>query len=138
MSGSPPTACSILYRPDLHLLIVRWPGDAPVPQLQADFEAVLQEAEQHGVARWLLDVRRRDQLNPELGQWTNYTFYPLASTRLAPLPLRIAVLCSPTRLTIYDSDAQQREYLTYGLSAERPYQLRLFGDEGAAMQWLFT
>ncbi|TGE29681.1 hypothetical protein [Hymenobacter metallicola] len=139
MAASEPAAtCSIVYRPDLHLLVGRWPGDAPVPQLQADYEAILQEAERYSVARWLLDVRRRDQLSPELGQWANYTFYPLASTRLAPQLLRIAVLCSPARLAVYDSDAQQRAYLAYGLSAERTYRLRLFGSEGTAMEWLYS
>ncbi|PJJ59139.1 hypothetical protein CLV45_0554 [Hymenobacter chitinivorans DSM 11115] len=136
MSDFQPAAFSLTHRPDLGLLIGRWPGDAPVPELQADFKALLQQAEQQHVAHWLLDVRRRDQLSPELGHWANYTFYPLASTRLAPLLLRIAVLCSPTRLAVYDADAEQQEYLRYGLAAERPYQLRLFSDEGQAMRWL--
>jgi hypothetical protein len=129
---------TITYRSDLHLLIGRWLSDAPVAQLQADYEDLLAVAETHGVARWLLDVRRRDQLSPELGHWANYTFYPLASTKLAPQPLHIAVLCSPARLAVYAADTQQQAYLEYGLSAERPYHLHLFGDEGQAMHWLYS
>ena len=128
--------CTIVYRPDLHLLVGRWLDDAPVPQLQADYAALLMTAQAHGVGRWLLDVRRRDQLAPELGQWTTSTFYPEASMQMAPHQLQIAVLCSPARLAVYAASARQQEYLNYGLAAERPYQLRLFGDEGQAMEWL--
>ncbi|MCB2408353.1 hypothetical protein [Hymenobacter lucidus] len=130
--------CDIVYRPDLHLLVGRWLGDAPVPQLQADYEALLTAAQEHSAGRWLLDVRRRDQLHPTLGQWTTTTFYPAATAALVPERLRIGVLCSPARLAVYDADAQQKEYLQFGLAAERPYQLRLFGQEGQAMEWLYS
>lgn len=130
--------CSITYRPDLGVLIVRWPEDAPLPQLQTDFEAILATAEQHATARWLLDVRRRDQLNPELGNWTTSIFYPHAAARLTPQELRLSVLCSPARMAVYETSQVQKRYLTYGLSNERTYRMRLFGDEGAAMQWLLS
>lgn len=130
--------CAIVYRPDLRLLVGRWLDDAPVPHLQADYAALLATAQEHHAGRWLLDVRRRDQLSPELSQWTTTTFLPFATTTLAPVPLRIAVLCSPARLAIYEADARQQEYLTFGLAAERPYQLRLFRDEGTAMEWLLA
>ncbi|MCB2377667.1 hypothetical protein LGH70_08750 [Hymenobacter sp. BT635] len=128
--------CSITYRPDLKLLIGRWLHDAPVATLQADYAALLAAAQEHDTGRWLLDVRRRDQLDPALGQWTTSTFYPEAGARMAPQHLRIAVLCSPARLAVYAASARQQEYLNYGLAAERPYQLRLFGDEAQAMAWL--
>ncbi|TGE25483.1 hypothetical protein E5K00_09915 [Hymenobacter aquaticus] len=136
MSASESAARSITYRPDLGLLIGRWFMNAPVATLQADYRALLAAAQEHHVGRWLLDVRRRDQLDPTLGQWTTGTFYPEASRQLAPLQLRIAVLCSPARLAVYADSARQQEYLNYGLAAERPYQLQLFGDEGQAMNWL--
>lgn len=132
----PSNACTIVYRPDLRLLVGRWLDDAPVAQLQADYAALLAAAEQHKAGRWLLDVRRRDQLNPEMGHWANYAFYPMASQRLAPHKLQIAVLCSPVRLKVYQTDPVQMEYLAYGLADERPYQLQLFSDEGEAMKWL--
>jgi hypothetical protein len=128
--------CTIQHRSDLGVLVVRWPDDAPLHQLQADFAAVLAMAEQTNTAFWLLDVRRRDQISPELGHWTTTIFYPQAANRLAPQMLRIGVLCSPARMAVYDADPIQMQYLTYGLSSERPYQMRLFGDEGTAMEWL--
>jgi len=133
----PPT-CSITHRPDLGALIVRWPADASLPDLQNDFEAILVVATQHATALWLLDVRRRDQLNLELGRWTTQLFYPEAAARLAPQPLRLAVLCSPARMAVYAASEEQQQYLTFGLAMERTYRMQLFGDEGPAMQWLLS
>ncbi|HEX8351025.1 MAG TPA: hypothetical protein VF598_13765 [Hymenobacter sp.] len=134
----PTTTCSIAHRPDLGVLVVRWPEDAPLPQLQTDFAGILQVAEQHETARWLLDVRRRDQLSPEFGHWTTSTFFPSAAARLIPQVLRLSVLCSPVRMALYEADPLQKQYLSYGLSPERRYHMHLFGDEGAAMKWLLA
>ncbi|GGG30170.1 hypothetical protein [Hymenobacter glacieicola] len=129
------TVCTITPRPDLGILVARWAADASPAQLQADYYAVLAAATQHQLGRWLLDVRRRDQLDPEIGQWTTHTFYPQAADQLAPQPLRIAVLCSPARLSVYETDPTQQQFLAFGLAAERTYQLRLFIDEGQAIAW---
>jgi len=134
----PTSTCSIVHRPDLGVVVARWLEDAPLAQLQADFTALLHEAEQQATARWLLDVRRRDQLSPELGHWTTSIFYPQAAAQLLPQQLRISVLCSPARMAVYETSDEQKEYLSYGLSNERTYRMRLFGDEGSAMQWLLA
>jgi hypothetical protein len=129
---------TLVPRHDLGILVARWSDDAPVAQLQASYEELLQAAIVHGLSRWLLDVRRRDQLDPAFGQWTTHVFYSDAAARLTPLPLRVALLCSPVRLGIYEADAAQQQYLAYGLSPEREYQLHLFIEEGPAMQWLIS
>ncbi|WP_426493156.1 hypothetical protein [Hymenobacter sp. 102] len=131
-----PSFLSLTPRPDLHTLVARWTDDGPTLQLQQDYANILAQAQQHRLARWLLDVRRRDQLNPELGQWTTHVFYPQAATQLAPQHLRIAVLCSPGRLAVYEADPAQQQYLAYGLEPGRNYDLRLFIEEGHAMEWL--
>ncbi|MBO0357214.1 hypothetical protein J0X19_04605 [Hymenobacter sp. BT186] len=136
LATMPHITCTIQHRSDLGVLVVRWPDDAPLEQLQADFEAVLAMSEQTATAYWMLDVRRRDQISPELGHWTTTIFYPQAAGRLAPQILRISVLCSPARMAVYAADPIQMQYLTYGLAPERPYHMRLFGDEGTAMEWL--
>jgi hypothetical protein len=128
---------SITPRPDLGILVVRWADDAPRAQLQEHYAILLATAQEHNIWRWLLDVRRRDHLDPEFGRWTTHVFYPKAAT-LATAPLCMAVHCSPARLAVYESDAVQREYITYGTSKERPYQLHLFIEEGPAMQWLLA
>ncbi|RYU82194.1 hypothetical protein [Hymenobacter persicinus] len=130
--------CLITFRPDLATLVARWQDDAPVGALQADFAALLAEAQSLPTALWLLDVRRRENLDPELASWTTTTFFPQAAAALRPARLRIAVLCSPARLAVYASDDYQMQQLTYGMAPERPYQMQLFGDEGAAMLWLLA
>jgi hypothetical protein len=130
--------CLLSYRPDLGTLVARWQEDAPVAELQADFAALLLQAEACYASRWLLDVRRRAHLDPELGQWTTATFFPQAAAQLAPPVLRIAVLCSPARLAVYDTDDTQKSQLSYGLDPDRPYRMQLFGDEGVAMRWLLA
>lgn len=131
----PPT-CSIQFRPDLQVLVVRWPADAPFPQLQADFEAILAAAVEHRAHHWLLDVRRREDLAPELAQWTTHDFFPRAASQLGTPPLRIAALASPARMAVYERDEFQRRTLAFGQEGVRPYRLQLFGDEGSAMHWL--
>ncbi|RAK65902.1 hypothetical protein [Hymenobacter edaphi] len=131
-----PPSCSVQYRPDLQVLVARWPADAPFAQLQADFEAVLQEAAAHQAHSWLLDVRRREELAPELAEWTIHDFFPRAAAQLGRPPLRIAALASPARMAVYERDEFQRRTLAYGQQVTRPYHLQLFGDEGAAMEWL--
>ncbi|OON68747.1 hypothetical protein B0919_11190 [Hymenobacter sp. CRA2] len=115
---------------------MRWPADAPFVQLQADFEAVLNTAEAQRTAHWLLDVRRREELTPELAEWTTHDFFPRAARQLSFQVLRIGVLASPTRMAVYEQDGVQRDTLQFGLDGARPYRLRLFGDEGAAVEWL--
>lgn len=129
---------TITPRPDLGILVARWADDAPTAQLQQHYAAILAAAQVHGLTRWLLDVRRRDQLNPEFGQWTTHEFFPQATAQLVPQHLRVAALCSPARLTVYEADPNQQQYLQYGLSAERSYSLHLFIEEGHAMEWLIS
>ncbi|GAB3839363.1 hypothetical protein [Hymenobacter jeollabukensis] len=131
-----PPSCSIQYRPDLQVLVARWPADAPFAQLQADFEALLLASVAHRAHRWLLDVRRREDLAPELAEWTTHDFFPRAAAALGAPPLRIATLASPARMAVYEQSEFQRRTLAYGQEATRPYRLQLFGDEGGAMQWL--
>jgi hypothetical protein len=131
-----PPICTIQFRSDLQVLVARWPADAPFAQLQADFEAILREAQAQQTAYWLLDVRRRDELTPELAYWTTHEFFPRAAGALGPQTLRIATLASPARMAVYEHDAIQRETLTFGLDGARPYRLRLFDDEKAAVDWL--
>jgi hypothetical protein len=52
--------------------------------------------------------------------------------------LRVAVHCSPGRLTVYKDNPTQQQYLTFGISEEREYALRLFIKEKAAMEWLLA
>ncbi|MBC6988666.1 hypothetical protein [Hymenobacter sp. BT491] len=133
-----PATRTIVYRPDLGILIVRWNQDAELAVLQADYHAMLAAAEQHNCARWLLDVRRREGTDPELSAWASTVFYPLAATRLAPQHLQLAVLTSSYIYERFNQDPTQRPYVDYMLATERPFVTQVFADEGQAARWLMA
>ncbi len=133
-----PTTRTITYRPDLGLLIVRWHQDAALPVLPADYRAMLDVAREHGCARWLLDVRRREGADPALSACASTTFYPLAAEKLAPRRLLLAVLTSSYIYDRFHNDPAQRQYVDYILAPERPFLTRVFADEGPATRWLQT
>ena len=127
---------SISFRPDLNVMVVRWHTHAPMDVIQADYAYMLAAAEQYGLCDWLLDVRRRDMVRTEVSSWVSSAFYPEAAARMAPRRLRMAVLNSPALTEVYRADPDQKKVLAYVLDPARPYDIRLFEDEGEAMQWL--
>ena len=137
MSDSAATR-TIIYRPDLRIMIVRWFQDAPPPVLQADYHAMLAVAEENSCARWLLDVRRREGTDPQLSAWASATFYPMAAARLLPQRLHLAVLNSSYIYERFLNDPIQRQYVDYMLSPERPFLTQVFDDEGKATRWLIA
>ena len=48
----------------------------------------------------------------------------------------MAVLNSPALTEVYRSDPDQKKYVNYALNPARPFETRLFADEGEVMQWL--
>ncbi len=127
---------SISFRLDLQVMVVRWHSHAPLEVVQADYAQMLVAAEAHGISDWLLDVRRRDKVTPELSAWVSKDFYPQATQRLAPRRLRMAVLNSPALNQAYVLDPDQKKYVDYVMDPARPFDIGLFDDEGAAMRWL--
>ena len=127
---------TITFRPDLNVMVVRWHTHAPLEVVQADYAQMLAAAEKHGLSDWLLDVRRREKVTVELSAWVSEEFYPLATARFAPRRLRMAVLNSPALTEAYRSDPDQKKYVDYALDPARPFETRLFDDEGEAMHWL--
>ena len=127
---------TITFRPDLNVMVVRWHTHAPLEVVQADYAQMLAAAEKHGLSDWLLDVRRREKVTVELSAWVSEEFYPLATARFAPRRLRMAVLNSPALTEAYRSDPDQKKYVDYTLDPARPFETRLFDDEGEAMHWL--
>ena len=127
---------TITFRPDLNVMVVRWHTHAPLEVVQADYAQMLAAAEKHGLSDWLLDVRRREKVTVELSAWVSEEFYPLATARFAPRRLRMAVLNSPALTEAYRSDPDQKKYVDYALDPARPFETRLFDDEGEVMRWL--
>lgn len=129
-------AYDLHYRPDLHLLLLRWQHDTPLAETQAGYADLLARAQQHGCARWLLDVRRRGPADAPTSAWLVTDLLPAAVAQVAPLPLRVAVFNSPLRHQQLATDAALAPHIAHAIAPERPYQLRNFADEGLAVAWL--
>lgn len=127
---------TITFRPDLQVMVVRWHTHADLEVVQADYAQMLAAAEATGISDWLLDVRRREKVTAELSAWVSQEFYPAAVGRMAPRRLRMAVLSSPALTEMYRNDPDQKKYVAYSTDPTRPYDIRLFDDEGQAMSWL--
>ena len=124
---------TILHRPDLHILFLRWLRETTLAEAQASYRNLLAQAQQHGCAHWLLDARRGGPISVVETAWLADEFFPGATTQLAPYPLRLAVFSSPARIEQMHTDAAVVSPVAYALAPERPYQARVFADEGAAV-----
>lgn len=135
-----PTAdyLDLSYRPDLRVLTVRWLRAVTFAELQLGFRAAAAEAEAHQAALWLVDVRRRTELDAASSGWVALELLPDAAARLAPATLRVAYLLSPMRAQELRRDAGLREASAASRAPERPYQLATFIDEGPAVRWLLA
>ena len=88
----PDFGLEITPRPDLPALVARWQREITVFELKAGYFAILDAADALGCPRWLLDLRRREELaTPELTTWMNTDFFPTLPHRYAE-PVRIAGL----------------------------------------------
>ena len=133
-----PTAPQLNYRADLDVLLVRWPTEFTPDGLRTGYEQVLHASQQHATARWLLDLRRRPALPPEVADWAARHFLPRSAAALAPRRLRIAFLVPPQRFELMQHDASLAPSIQEVFEATRPYDSQLFGDEGAAVRWLLA
>lgn len=124
------------YRPDLHVVLLRWLRENTLAETQASYQAALALAQQHGCARWLLDGRRGGPIAIDETDWLADDFFPAAAARLAPRPLSLAVFTSPARIEQQRVDAEVAVRVAHALAPERPYQAHVFADEGAAVGWL--
>ncbi|AMJ66537.1 hypothetical protein [Hymenobacter sp. PAMC 26628] len=127
---------NIHHRPDLRILFLRWLRENTLAEAQASYLDLLGQAQQHGCAHWLLDARRGGPLDVVETNWLADEFFPEAAARLAPCTLRLAVFSSPARIEQMHADAAVASPVAHALAPERPYQARVFADEGAAVSWL--
>ncbi|UOQ70955.1 hypothetical protein [Hymenobacter cellulosilyticus] len=125
----------IQYRAEQDILLLRWHIEANLLQVQAAYEVLLQTAKDHNCARWLLDLRCRESADQEILAWTSMVFYPLAAKRMQPRHLQLVLLTSP-RPQAFVQNGEQELYMSYLLSAHRPYTFRHFEKEHDAERWL--
>ncbi|OON68745.1 hypothetical protein [Hymenobacter sp. CRA2] len=126
------------YRPDLRVLTVRWLRPVSFVELQIGFRAALALNEHHHAALWLIDVRRRTELEAASSAWVADHLLPDAAAAVAPGTLHVAYLLSPMRADELNRDAGLRTATASAQSAAQPYRLATFIDEGPALQWLLS
>ncbi len=125
----------ITPRPDLPAVVARWQREISETELHDGYFAILAAADALACWRWLLDLRRREELaTPALAQWINDEFFPQLVGRYAT-PVRIAFLVSPLRAQQQASDSSA---VTSSAKSrlEQGYLTALLIDEAAAYQWL--
>ncbi|MCC3155046.1 hypothetical protein Q3A66_17850 [Hymenobacter sp. BT770] len=131
----PDFGLEITPRPDLPALVARWQREITVPELKAGYFAILDAADAMDCARWLLDLRRRDELTtPELAAWLKADFFPKLPRRYAE-PVRIAFLVSPLRAREEQSDSSVAA-ISHNSQPNQGFFTALFTDEAAAHRWL--
>ena len=118
----------LLHRPDLPALIARWHHEVTPAELQAGYEALLVAADAAACARWLLDLRRREDLTePTVNQWFGEVFAPSLRGRYGEA-VRLAFLVSPLRAG--------QPVVAVVSAATADCQIATFIDEAAAHAWL--
>ncbi|RTQ45278.1 hypothetical protein EJV47_25710 [Hymenobacter gummosus] len=137
-SAAPPDFdyLALAYRADLRLLTVRWLRAVTPREVETGFRAALALGTAHRATRWLVDVRRRTELDAASSTWVAQHLLPEAAANLAPAPLRVAYLLSPMRAQELRRDAGLRQAAATAQAPEQPYRLATFIDEGPAVQWL--
>ena len=72
---------TVVYRPDLHILFLRWLRPNTFAESQDSYAAAL--AERHACTRWLLDGRRTGPIEVAETNWLANDFFPDDAARFA-------------------------------------------------------
>ncbi|RZK58841.1 MAG: hypothetical protein EOO59_08175 [Hymenobacter sp.] len=130
MLPDPPSALlDLTYRPDLQVLIGRWRDQLALAELPAAYEQLHRATLTHGAHRWLQDIRRRSLNDDDTTAWLIASYFPALASSLGH-PLRIAYLVGPA---LHERIAA---HPALDVVPAQPFTLALFGEEGAAMEWL--
>jgi hypothetical protein len=125
----------ITPRPDLPAIVARWQREITAHELKSGYFAVLDAADEHTCWRWLLDLRRRNELvTPELDAWLETEFFTQLPNRY-PAPVRIAFLVSPLR-ALQTQSASSVATISSNQRPNQGYYTALFTDEAAAYKWM--
>ena len=131
----PDFGLEITPRPDLPAIVARWQREITESELQHGYLGILAAGDALGCWRWLLDLRRREELaTPAFTAWVNAEFFPRLRHRY-PAPARIAFLISPRRAATEQS-ASSAAAISATSRPDHDCHTALFTDEAAAHRWL--
>ncbi|OGX90289.1 hypothetical protein [Hymenobacter coccineus] len=124
----------IVHRADLGILVGRW-GYQPDPAaLPAAYERLTAHAHAADCRYWLQDIRRRTANDPATTAWLLSEYFPAMALRLGP-QLCVAYLTSPA---LHQAIREGPGFADVGDYEGRPFAVAFFGDEGAAVAWLYA
>ncbi len=123
---------SLQYRPDIGAIVVRWSGESSNSALTAVYNELLQRAKDNKCYRWLLDSRRRNQLDKDNINWLETVFLPSICPELKS-NVRMAYLVSPVRMEAIQQMPQRNRTIYH---EDYSCQIEVFDYEEAAYQWL--
>jgi len=128
---SPSSLVDLSYRPDLHVVVVRWLGATTDPETRRVYE-LLQQADIRQCRFWLLDARRRPSSSPAITRWMFDDFAPEVARQFGG-PMYFSYLISPVHLPA--AEAFRQEVLARE-GDDLPYRLHYASQENAALDWL--
>ena len=122
----------LTHRPDLGIVTARWTRPTSSGELRAGYQELLRYARScDGCCRWLIDSRRRLQVDSRDVHWLTADFYPLLRQHLGS-HVYLAFLIAP-----YQADDVRDENLPALPYTHGDYcSLNQFTDEGEAVRWL--
>ncbi|GAA4345970.1 hypothetical protein GCM10023185_00150 [Hymenobacter saemangeumensis] len=127
---SPTSLVDLSYRPDLHILVVRWLGITTDEETRRIYRH-LEAADVNQCRFWLLDARRRPSSGPAITRWMFDEFAPLVSAHFGGL-LYFSYLIAPAHLPA----AEEFQRRVTAADAALPYRLHYASEESAATAWL--
>ena len=120
------------FRAELQVLVSRWPGQPPPPQLRPIYTELTAVALHYQARYWLQDIRHRAFNDPETTRWLLETYFLDMARRLRGR-LRVAYLASPVLLEVIVNGPGFVPADSYHGS---PFTIAFFDSEGAAIDWL--
>ncbi|RAK62726.1 hypothetical protein [Hymenobacter edaphi] len=130
---STPDFLQIDYRPDLDVLVGRWQRAVGEGELYASYPALLEVARAHRCHYWLLDARRRLNLEVAITPWLLNDFLPRLGQHL-PGRVYLAYLVAPVQLT--DAVPADKKIPPLVYFEGKASLMQRFTSEAEALAWL--
>ncbi len=122
----------LAHRPDLGIETARWLRPTTSGELRAGYQGLLRHASAcEGCHHWLIDSRRRVQVDAQDVHWLTDQFYPTLRRNMGS-HVFLAFLVAPYQLDDVQDDTLPALPHTHGDNCS----LNQFTDEGEAVRWL--
>ncbi|MCC2545654.1 hypothetical protein LJY25_04295 [Hymenobacter sp. BT175] len=126
---------TLSYRPDLHVLFLRWTRPATSEEHRSGYRTALALAQAHGAGHWLVDLRSRGLASAEDFGWVLREFREQLSRELPAASRRLAYLVAPYHFELISERSRALE-ATLPETARPGAHVRIFMEEHLALEWL--